>query len=300
MYLNDSINVWFMNERFKETTAVWNWLPAFRAVAETEHLPTAGEMMNVTPPALSRAVRQLEEALGRELFVRSGRTMQLNEDGRRLSIAIRMAMRTVHTALEELAEERFLGLFRWTSTWSMSRIAVDVLVDIVADHPRLLPQMHPMGVDDSVARLQRGELDLAILMHRVEIIDLVSVRLGTLPHGVYCGSTHPLFGQSDVTWGEMAKHRFAAPVATSAGTFEDGWPADRDRQVVMQFAQMEAGYQACQSGYLLAVLPDNVAEGLWRLKNIESAPSAYVVHRRSETPGPAEAVAAGLVEFFKR
>ena len=106
MYLHRSINVWFMNERFKATTDVWNWLPAFRAVAETEHLPTAGEMMNVTPPALSRAVRQLEEAVGRELFVRSGRTMQLNEDGRRLAIAVRMAMRTVHTALEELASAR--------------------------------------------------------------------------------------------------------------------------------------------------------------------------------------------------
>jgi DNA-binding transcriptional LysR family regulator len=298
MYLYRSINLKFMNERFKATTDVWNWLPAFRAVAETEHLPTAGEMMNVTPPALSRAVRQLEEAVGRELFVRSGRSITLNEDGRRLAIAVRMAMRTVHTALEELAEERFQGLFRWTSTWSMSSIIVDVLADVLVEHPRLMPQMHPIGVDDTVARLLRGELDLAVTMQPVDITDLVSVRLGTIPHSVYCGPTHALFGKENVPWSDFTEHRFAAPVATASGTFDDGWPKDQPRNVAMQFAQMEVGYQACQSGRLLAVLPDNVARGLWPLKAIDSAPSAYAVHRRSETPGPAEAVAAGLVASF--
>ena len=41
---------------------IWNWLPAFRAVAETEHLPTASDLLHVTPSALSRTIRLLEQA----------------------------------------------------------------------------------------------------------------------------------------------------------------------------------------------------------------------------------------------
>ena len=50
-------------EHLRRLYRVWNWLPAFRAVAETEHLPTASEMLGLTPSALSRAIKQLEDEL---------------------------------------------------------------------------------------------------------------------------------------------------------------------------------------------------------------------------------------------
>ena len=68
--------------------AIWNWLPAFRAVAESQHLPTASKILNVTPGALSRSIRQLEDAVGHELFSRVGRNLVLNTDGARLLVAI--------------------------------------------------------------------------------------------------------------------------------------------------------------------------------------------------------------------
>ena len=42
---------------------LWSWLPAFRFVAETEHLPTASDLLYTSPSALSRTVKQLEGAL---------------------------------------------------------------------------------------------------------------------------------------------------------------------------------------------------------------------------------------------
>ena len=45
----------------ERVSRIWNWLPVFRAVAETEHLPTASELLYVTPSALSRTIRLLEK-----------------------------------------------------------------------------------------------------------------------------------------------------------------------------------------------------------------------------------------------
>ena len=42
----------------------WSWLPAFSAVAETQHLPSAALKLHVSPSALSRTIRLLEDDLG--------------------------------------------------------------------------------------------------------------------------------------------------------------------------------------------------------------------------------------------
>ena len=283
-----------MTDRFRDTTAIWNWLPAFRAVAETEHLPSAGELLAVTPPALSRSVRNLEEAVGRELFVRAGRSLQLNDDGRALAAAVRTAMRTVHSALVDLSDETFRGPLRWASMWSMTRLVVDVLAEVVAEHPRLLPQMYPIRPADVVSPLLRGELDLVVVTSRVEADGITTTKLGHLAHSVFCGPNHPLAAKGSATFEELAKYPFATPLPDAAGVFHDGWPEDRERNITFQFAQMEAGYQACHAGHVLAVLPDNVAMNLVRLREIDTAPSVFALHRETIVPGPPETVAAKL------
>ena len=60
-------------QRAVRVSQLWSWLPAFRTVAETEHLPTAARMLELSPSALSRSVKQLEDSLGRPLFTREGR-----------------------------------------------------------------------------------------------------------------------------------------------------------------------------------------------------------------------------------
>ena len=54
---------------------------AFAAVAETQGFTTAAERLNLTQSAVSMLVRQLEEILGLELFIRTGRGVMLTEFG---------------------------------------------------------------------------------------------------------------------------------------------------------------------------------------------------------------------------
>lgn len=56
----------------------------FLAVAKTLNFTRAAELCNVTQPALTRAIRQLEEELGGELIRREGRLSHLTELGERM------------------------------------------------------------------------------------------------------------------------------------------------------------------------------------------------------------------------
>src|SRR5215468_12696795 len=56
----------------------------FSVVAETGSVRKAAELMQLSPPALSRAIKQLEEELGVVLFVPSGRGIALTDQGRLL------------------------------------------------------------------------------------------------------------------------------------------------------------------------------------------------------------------------
>lgn len=56
-------------------------LRTFLHVAETGSLSLAAKRLNVTQPALSRQIRQLEEEAGSALFIRTGRGVQLSEAG---------------------------------------------------------------------------------------------------------------------------------------------------------------------------------------------------------------------------
>ena len=73
--------------------SVWNWLPAFYVVAQTQHLPTASKRLHLSVSALSRTIRLLEAAVGRPLFHRTGRGMHPTDFGKRmLPIARRAAL----------------------------------------------------------------------------------------------------------------------------------------------------------------------------------------------------------------
>src|SRR5581483_2269624 len=86
-------------DRYRRIARLWNWLPAFRAVAEYESVQAAGTALALSPSALSRAVRLIEDELGEPLFVRAPSGLTLTARGQALLTATRDAMRGVDDAL---------------------------------------------------------------------------------------------------------------------------------------------------------------------------------------------------------
>ena len=58
-------------------------LQYFLAVAREQSLSGAAEFLHLSQPTLSRQLRDLEDELGKQLFIRGNRGIVLTEEGRR-------------------------------------------------------------------------------------------------------------------------------------------------------------------------------------------------------------------------
>jgi len=216
-------------DRAARVAQLWSWLPAFRAVAETEHLPTAARTMGLTPSALSRSVTQLEAAVGCPLFSRVGRRLQLAPAGGELLAAVRDAMRRVDDGLARLADERPTGI----------RVAGDgAWLGVV--WPPVDAEIEHVDVD--LARLRdglvRGTIDLAIVEAATPVDGLVIERLGSVAQAVV---------------GDP-RARFA-----SCTSRDEAWPSEHARTIGLRSPHLDVIVDACRAGTARAVLPVAIA-----------------------------------------
>ena len=279
-------------ERTQQLQQFWSWLPAFRAVAETEHLPTAAKALHTSASSLSRSVRLLEDALGVPLFDRSGRALRLNDEGRAFLEAVRSAMRGVHDGYQlvrgELlggdvylqADVAWLELLLGPAKQRLDRIAPELRLDASTD-------------TDHTAALLRGGADVVLRVGELAPHDsLVQARLASLPRAVFAKS-------------DGAHSAFAAPPAMEGmATHEsDGWPSHAERDVGLRANSLGDRLAAARMGFR-AVLPSLIgdAAGLERCDTADAIVPADLVaitRRKIAHGGRAAALVEALEDALK-
>jgi DNA-binding transcriptional LysR family regulator len=193
---------------------IWPWLPAFRAIAESEHLPTAARRLHVVPSALSRTLGLLEEALGERLFTRTGRRLALNARGRALLEAVRageeaIARGAAHATAVE-GEAVFAGELRVGTLGVLTNhVVLPELLALVDAHPQLVPILRNARSSEANHRLALGDLDVAFYYDALTAPGLAIRRLGILTNGIYCGRAHPLFRARRVDRARLLAYPFS-------------------------------------------------------------------------------------------
>lgn len=274
-------------DRLRRLAEFWSWLPAFRAVGETEHLLAASRELLVSASALSRTIHLLEGNLGRPLFVRVGRGLTLSTAGKELLSAVRSAMRLVDEGLRRVTARGPAGPVLVSTTGPVTDAVLVVLERLQRRYPELVFHLHHHPAAEVRPLLLQGKLDLAFLGEPVSHERLVVERVADFHSGIYCGRTHPLFRRRRLRLSEVLRFPFAAPVKTEDGAgASDGWPPEIPRKVGMLLTQLRAAVQVCQRGHLLAALPDLVARRLGSRRPLRRLPlevippmSIYAVRR---------------------
>ncbi len=285
-------------ERARRLTQLWNWLPAFRAVAETEHLPRASESLHVSPSALSRTIRLLESEVGQPLFDRVGRSLVLNAAGERFLSAIRDSMRIVHTGLEELERAQHVGPAFISVSETFAPVFVLPALDALRSHfPLVTPILSTLAGQEAISALKRGVVDLAVLDGATADPAVHIDAIATLKHDVCVAPDHPLVGSTPAI-DDLALEPFVCPIADEHGITPDHWPSDQPRRVVMRVEHRQIAIDACRQSGLLVVLPRKVARyhGLVPLDVPGVGESTLSVARRTTlgTAGRAEIIAAEI------
>lgn len=254
---------------------VWTWLPAFRAVAEVQHVQRAARDLHVTPSSLSRAIRLLEEHLGKQLFDRVGRNVRLNHDGEELLAAVRDGMRTIDAGIARVTGTVFAGELRVSCEGDQPiAFAWRAAARLGKKYGELRTSIEASSTGEPVdSRLLRGDLDVALVTSAPRGTKLLVEHLGELTYGIYCGVGHPLYERARPTLEAICAHAFVAPTSSNDEGPGDQWPKAVERNVSLRLPALQPAIAICASGELLAVLPDLAVAEATERRSLRRLPS---------------------------
>jgi len=150
------------------------------AVADSGGLAAAARRLGHSPPAVTRAVAQLEQRIGAQLLVRTTRHVRLTDAGERFVADARRILAELDEA-EALAGGAFRepqGLLSITASSMFGRLHVAPLVlDYLDQHPRV--QVRTLFVDRIVHLVDEG-YDVAVRIAHLPDSGLTAVRVGAV------------------------------------------------------------------------------------------------------------------------
>lgn len=142
----------------------------FLAIAREQGITRAAEALHITQPTLSRQIAELEEELGVQLFDRSGRRIQLTDEGilfRRRAMEI---LDLVNRTREEMTQQDELIEGTVSIGCGVLRAFQD-LAQIIARfreiHSHVHFEIYTGNADDVQQRIDQGLLDLALFIEPV-------------------------------------------------------------------------------------------------------------------------------------
>lgn len=249
-------------DRSRRLRALWNWLPAFRAVAETEHLPTASDALHVSPASLSRTIGLLEQELGSLLFDRVGRGLRLNQQGALLLDSVRDGMRVIDEGVSGVEGHHWSGrVTLWAARCYVPMVLFPLVKQLGERHPGLSPVIQSHAASRVASQILKGQIDLAIVEQPLVHEQLRTRTLSSLEYGVYCPATHALAEVGRVSLAELAANEtFAVPAPTDDQGLVDRFPAQHHRSKLLVVADLNMAMEASSQLNLLTVLPDIMAD----------------------------------------
>lgn len=152
----------------------------FLAVVREETISGAAEAMHVTQPTLSRQMMELEEELGKTLFVRGKRKISLTEEG----MLLRKRAREI-VALVEKTEAEFSAPGECLSgdvhigggETDAMRLIARAAHKLQRVHPRVAFHIFSGNAEDVMERIDRGLVDFGIFIEPVDLSKYDFVRL---------------------------------------------------------------------------------------------------------------------------
>ncbi len=237
-------------QRFRRLAPLWNWLPAFRAVAETQHVRRAADLVFLSPSALSRSIHLLETELGAPLFVRSGRTLKLTVLGEELLIVVRDSMRHLDDVLVGAGSLATRPLVVAAPHALANLYLAPVLAELAWAPPGAEISGDPG--DGAAELLSRGEIDLAFGW-RVDLArGMACAPVGWIRRVLCCGPEHALAEVGVISPGALRSHA----VAVVSG---EPIPPSVPCRIALVTHDVASARAACASGRLLALLPERLA-----------------------------------------
>jgi len=167
------------------------------AVRRGFNLTEVAQALNTSQPGVSRQIRELEDELGVEIFVRAGKRLLGLTDAGRDIVPIIERMLVDAESLQRVSDDYSkgtTGTLAVAATHSQARYALPTAVrDFRATHPGVMLELHQGSPQQVAQMLLGGEVDIGIATRVLDDHpDLVALPCYRWTHSVIVPAGHPL------------------------------------------------------------------------------------------------------------
>jgi LysR family cys regulon transcriptional activator len=175
------------------------------------NLTTVAEVLYTSQPGVSKHIKDLEEELGIEIFIRRGkRLLGLTEPGRELVGAVEQVLRDAQN-IQRIAEQfasKETGQFTIATTHTQARYALPTLIKwFKTDYPKVHLALKQGSPTEISSLLLSGEADVGIATESLrDIPDLITFPFYSWNHAVVVRKDHPLSREKKLTLDKLAEY----------------------------------------------------------------------------------------------
>lgn len=186
----------------------------FAKAAETLNFSDAARALNIAQSSLSQQIRQLEDELNVQLFLRNSHSIQLTEAG---ELMLPYALRTIHDAqncsdrIHDL-QKLLTGTLNIGVTHSFSPILTETVISFMKMYPRIRLNIVYKTMSELMQLLSKHNLDFVLAFKPTQSIpDVESHILFQNSLSAVVNSAHPLASKERVTLAELEEYTLALP-----------------------------------------------------------------------------------------
>jgi LysR family transcriptional regulator, glycine cleavage system transcriptional activator len=270
-------------------------LRVFCVAARHRSFKLAADELYLTPSAVSHQMKELEAALGVQLFVRRSRALELSAAGATLLEELEPLLTALDRTLAQVARRsgnrRTLRIL--LPPFFASELFVPRLTGFCAEHPEIdiqidtrdpRPSLHPPGAD------------VSILLADAEPRGVQAARLFALSLTAVCAPQHAAtvarLGSEALSELPLIVHR-PRPYAWASWAEQIGLQAPEPKNVI-ELDTMYAAVRAAERGVGIALVPSRLCEAWFRsgtllrifATELATADAYFLVSRRKDAGRP--------------
>ena len=137
----------------------------FYVVAKHKHMTRASEELHISQPAISQAIKKLEEQLDGTLFLRSNKGMELTEEGKMFYEYVKGALELINNAEREFTSFKDLNKGEvkiGCSTTLTKLVLLETIKKFHVDYPNININITNDLTSNLINDLKLGKLDFVI------------------------------------------------------------------------------------------------------------------------------------------
>lgn len=244
----------------RELPVKLEWLRSFLSVVESGGFTKAARHLQLSQPAISTHIKELEENLGVKLFEKIGARVRLSHSGEAVVGEARAILQGVRH-LREMAQESETGIGGQLTVGASTTPGNYVLPRLLGEFERLYPSVRTSLVIGNstriLERLKENEVDLGAVGNAPPAADFVSRPLCEDELVVFAPLRHPLARRrAQIPIADLARERLILRESDSATRrITEGWlSSQKISPPVMELGCPETVKRAVAAGLGLGIL----------------------------------------------